>query len=67
MPPQKNFEKRCSEIAFLGNFQCNLNKIVGTASTVKIYKVYIHLDLISLVCSKGTSSCFIFQETQICW
>ena len=56
MPPQKNFEKLCSEIAFLGHFQCNLDKLVGTASTVKIYKAYIHMDLINLVCSIGTSS-----------
>ena len=69
MPPQKKLEKRCSEIVFLGHFQCNLDKLVGTASIVKIYKVYniMHMDLISLVRSIGTSSCFIFQETQICW
>ena len=40
MPPQKKLEKRCSEIVFLGHFQCNLDKLVGTASIVKIYKVY---------------------------
>ena len=62
MPPQKNFEKRCSEIAFLGHFQCNLDKLVGTASTVKFTICIIHMDLISLIRSIGTSSCFIFQK-----